>query len=156
MEDKKKENNVVKIILLATIVILIVIISVCTYYIYINFQTKEYVENTENDINRGIIDLTKENFQTEVEESDKQVLVCFVADWCKDCQNMEPVIEEIVNETSDYAKICKVNIDDQEELKEEYEIKFIPTFILFKDGQEVIRKLGEMPKEELLQIFFDF
>ncbi len=154
MEDKKKESAGLKIVSFGVIVVLIAIIAISIYFIYTNFQTKQYEESTENETNRDIIDLTEENFQAEV-QSDKQVLVYFAADWCRDCQNMEPIIEEI-NQTGDYAKICRVNTDEQIELREEYEIELIPTFILFEDGQEVRRKVGEIPKEVLEEIFLDY
>jgi thioredoxin 1 len=99
------------------------------------------------------IQLTEQNFQSEVLESDKPVLVDFWAPWCGPCKMMGPVIEDLANEMGDSVKIGKVNVDDEEELAQKYGIMNIPCFIVFKGGQAVNQKVGGCSKEALKELF---
>lgn len=101
----------------------------------------------------SVIQLTSKNFEQEVKESRVPVLVDFWANWCGPCKMMGPVVEQIAEDMGTSAKICKINIDEQPELASQYNVMSIPTFILFKDGKEVNRKIGAMPKEELSILF---
>ena len=96
----------------------------------------------------AIIDLTKENFQAEITESDKPVLVDFWAVWCGPCQMMAPILHELEAEMPD-VQIGKVNVDEQMDLARQFRVVSIPTLIIFKNGQEVQRKVGVTSKEEL-------
>ena len=73
------------------------------------------------------------------------VLVDFYAEWCGPCKMLSPILEEISNET----KIVKINVDEEEELSRKYGVMSIPTLILFKDGKDIDKKVGFMPKEEI-------
>ena len=95
-----------------------------------------------------IIDVNKNNFEIEVLNSNKPVLVDFNADWCGPCQMLKPIIEELSDERSD-CKFVSINIDDEEELAEKYNVVSIPCLVYFKNGQEVNRSLGLKPKEEI-------
>ena len=95
-----------------------------------------------------IIEGTIDNFQTEVLKSDKPVLVDFNASWCPPCQALHPILEELAN---DY-KIVAVDIDDQDELAAEYEVSGIPCLVLFKDGEEVDRRVGMQSKKRLIKM----
>lgn len=96
----------------------------------------------------AIIDLTKENFQTEITKSDKPVLVDFWAVWCGPCQMMAPILHELEAEMPD-VQIGKVNVDEQMDLARQFRVVSIPTLIIFKNGQEVRRMVGVTSKEEL-------
>ncbi len=85
------------------------------------------------------------NFEGEVLNSDKMVLVDFYATWCGPCKILAPVLEEISEET-DQAKVCKVNIDDDPGLAEIYNISCVPTLLYFKDGKPVDSLIGVNPK----------
>ena len=95
-----------------------------------------------------IIEGTNDNFKKEVLKSDKPVLVDFNATWCPPCQAMHPIVEELAD---DY-KVVAVDIDDQEELAEQYEVSGIPCFVVFKDGEEIDRRVGMQSKKRLIKM----
>ena len=99
----------------------------------------------------AVVKLTAENFEKEVLQSEKPVLVDFYADWCGTCQMMGPVVEEISNEVND-AKVCKINIDEQMSIAQKYGVMSIPTFIVFKNGDVADKKMGAMPKSAVLSM----
>jgi thioredoxin 1 len=92
-----------------------------------------------------IINVTSENFESDVLKSDKPVLVDFWAEWCGPCRMVAPTLDEIADE-NEAVRIAKVNVDDQQDLAYRYQVSSIPTFILFKDGQVADRMMGAMPK----------
>lgn len=94
----------------------------------------------------GIIEVNKDNFDEVVGSG--LVLADFNADWCGPCRMLKPMLEEIASLRSD-AKIVSINIDNEEELAEEYGVSSIPCLVLFKDGKEVSRSIGLKPKEEI-------
>lgn len=95
--------------------------------------------------------ITKDNFEAEVLNSDKPVLVDFWAAWCGPCQMLLPVVEGLAEEVTD-AKICKVNVDEQPELAEKFKVMTIPTLVVIKDGKEVRRSVGVKPKDQILDL----
>lgn len=92
--------------------------------------------------------LTKENFEKEVMQESKPVLIDFWAAWCGPCQMLLPTIEELAGEVTD-VKICKVNVDEEPELAERYQIMTIPTLQLMKNGQVVSKQVGVKSKDEI-------
>ena len=97
----------------------------------------------------AVVHLTLENFEAEVIQSDKPVLVDFFAPWCGPCRMLSPIIDEIAEERTD-VKVCKINTDEQEELAMRFGIMSIPTLIVFKNGEVVKKTMGVQPKAALL------
>ena len=96
------------------------------------------------------VNLTKENFETEVLKSDIPVLVDFWATWCGPCMMLSPVIAELAEELKGKVKVGKVNVDEQNELAMQYRVASIPTLLLFKNGELVKTSVGFMPKDEII------
>ena len=98
----------------------------------------------------SVISLNENNFEEEVLKSDKPVLIDFWASWCGPCRMMSPVIDEIAEEMKDEVKVCKINIDEEQNLAVKYNVMSIPTFIVFKNGTEVDRSVGVQDKSEII------
>lgn len=95
------------------------------------------------------IDLTYKNFDKEVLESDKIILVDFWATWCGPCQMLSPILSEIAEQYKSKIKVGKVNVDEYRELAIRYEISSIPTILVFKDGKIINTFVGFCNKKEL-------
>ncbi len=96
------------------------------------------------------IELTADNFQQQVLDSQKPVLVDFWATWCGPCMKMAPTIDELASEGQGRFVVGKIDVDKQEELAEKYNIEGMPTFLFFKDGKVQDSILGATSKAELL------
>lgn len=97
------------------------------------------------------INVNKNNFQSEVMNSDKTILLDFWAPWCGPCRRVAPIMEEISDERSD-IKVCKVNVDEEPELAGEFGIMSIPTLVMVKNGQVVGQTVGARPKNMILEM----
>jgi len=95
------------------------------------------------------VEVNGNNFQQEVLESSIPVLVDFWASWCMPCRMLAPIIEKLAEENQGKLKVCKLNTDENQNIAAQYGIQGIPTLIVFKEGQEVSRTVGVMPKEKL-------
>ena len=97
----------------------------------------------------AVMVINKENFQNEVLNSDKPVLLDFYADWCGPCRMVGPIVEEIAGERSD-IKVGKINVDEQAELAAQFGVMSIPILAVIKNGEVVNRSVGARPKEQIL------
>lgn len=98
------------------------------------------------------IKITTQNFQQEVLNSDKPVLIDFWATWCGPCRMIAPVIEEIATESKGEFKVGKVNVDEEPELASKFQVSSIPMLAVVKDGKLVNSMVGFRPKEQILEL----
>lgn len=99
----------------------------------------------------SVKDIGLDTFHEEVMGSDVPVLVDFWASWCGPCRMVGPILDQIARERPD-IKVCKVNVDEQRELAEQFQIVSIPTLIVVKEGQVVARASGAKPKAQILDM----
>mgnify|MGYP000241748274 CR=1 FL=1 len=89
---------------------------------------------------------------SEIINKDKPVLVDFFANWCGPCKMMSPILKEVKDALGDAVSIIKINVDTNQQLANRYQVKGVPTFILFKNGKQIWRQSGVLQKTELLSI----
>ena len=99
----------------------------------------------------SVITVTKDNFRSEVLESEKPVLVDFWASWCGPCRMLSPLVDQVAEERSDIV-VGKVNVDEQPELAAQFRVMSIPTLLVFQNGQAVKQSVGAVPKEQVLAL----
>ncbi len=99
----------------------------------------------------SVIHINKSNYEAEVLQSDKTVLIDFYADWCGPCRMVGPIVEEIAAEHLEY-KICKVNVDEEQELAAQFGVMSIPSLFVLKNGKVVNQTLGAQPKARILDL----
>jgi len=91
----------------------------------------------------------EENFNNDVLNSDKPVLVDFWAEWCWPCKQLSPTVEEIALENQDKLKVCKMDVDSNREIAAKYGIRSIPSLIIFKNGEPAGVEIGALSKQQL-------
>jgi thioredoxin 1 len=97
------------------------------------------------------ITLTDDNFESEVLQSDKPVLVDFWAAWCGPCRMVGPIVEELVGEYDGRAKICKLDVDTAQKTAQEYGVRSIPTLLIFNGGKVADQVIGAVPKGQITE-----
>ncbi len=99
----------------------------------------------------SVVNITKENFESEVMRSEKPVLLDFYAEWCGPCRMVSPLVDEISEENAD-IKVCKINVDDEPELAAAFNVSSIPTLVVVKDGAVSAQAVGARPKQAILDM----
>lgn len=99
----------------------------------------------------GVIELTSETFGSEVLQSDQLVIVDFWATWCMPCRMLIPVLEEVAAERDD-IKICKINVDEAQDIAEKYGVMSMPILIFFQNGEPFDESIGLISKEQLISM----
>ena len=99
----------------------------------------------------SVIHIDRNNFQSEVLDSDRPVLLDFCAPWCTPCRMVGPILDEIAGERSD-IKVAKVNVDEQPELAGQFGVMSIPTLVVVKEGRIVQQAMGARPKAQILSM----
>ncbi|MEH6575602.1 MAG: thioredoxin TrxA [Amphritea sp.] len=100
-------------------------------------------------MSENIVNVTDASFEEDVLKADGAVLVDYWAEWCGPCKMIAPVLEEIANDYADKLKVCKLNIDENNETPPKFGIRGIPTLMLFKDGNVEATKVGALSKSQL-------
>ena len=99
----------------------------------------------------SVLHITKENFRSEILESQVPVLLDFWAPWCGPCRMVGPILDEIARENP-HIKVAKVNVDEETELAGSFQVMSIPALFAMKDGKVINRAVGAKPKEQILEL----
>ena len=137
-----------KILIIITIVFFIVGMIILS--IYLNNRNKVEISN-EEESGMEIMKVTSANFEQEVLNSDKTVLIDFYADWCGPCKAYSPIVEAVAEENED-IKVVKIDVDNAQDIAYKYQVMSIPTTVIIKNGQEVNRAVGMMSKSDLIEM----
>lgn len=99
-----------------------------------------------------ILEVTDSTFEVEILKSDKPVMVDFWADWCMPCKMLAPTVDKIAKDYKDKLKVCKINVDSNQEVAASMGIRSIPTLIFFKNGEVVEQVIGVVNEAQLKKI----
>ncbi len=99
----------------------------------------------------SVVKIDQNNFEDEVLKSDRKVLLDFYADWCGPCRMVSPIVEEIASEHPEY-KVCKVNVDEHQDLASSFQVMSIPSLFVMENGTVVNQSTGAVPKAKILNM----
>ncbi|MBQ9989449.1 MAG: thioredoxin [Lachnospiraceae bacterium] len=99
----------------------------------------------------AVLTITQNNFEEEVVKSDKPVLLDFWAEWCGPCRMLSPIVDQVAEELAE-VKVGKINVDQEPELASRFQVMSIPTLVVMKEGKEVNRSLGAIPKAAVMEL----
>lgn len=134
---------------MTTYAILIAVGLVAAGIIYLYMLAKKLQNTPEAPESQNLVILTPSNFQQQTRSG--LALVDFWASWCMPCKMMAPILNEVADEIGDKARICKVNVEDHQQLSSKFSVRNIPTLILLKNGKEVDRFVGVKTKDFLVK-----
>jgi thioredoxin 1 len=129
-------------------ILYVILALIVIFIVYITLSLKKMKNAPSVEESGSIINLDETNFQQTTKG--RVVLVDFWAEWCMPCKMMTPILNEVVNEVDDKIKICKLNVDSQQQLASKFGVRSIPTLIILKNGKEVKRFVGVKPKDFLI------
>ncbi|MEI6089975.1 MAG: thioredoxin [bacterium] len=129
-------------------ILYVILALIVIFIVYVTISLKKMKNAPAVAESNSIINLDEKNFQQTTK--DRVVLVDFWAEWCMPCKMMTPILNDVVNEVDDKIKICKLNVDSQQQLASKYGVRSIPTLIILKNGKEVKRFVGVKPKDFLI------
>ena len=135
------------LILVATVVFIVGMILLSKF---LNDRNKVEISN-EEESTMEVMKVTSSNFEEEVLNSDKTVLIDFYADWCGPCKMFSPIIESVAEENED-IKVVKIDVDNAQDLAIKYQVMSIPTIVVIKNGQEVNRNVGLVSKSQIVDM----
>ena len=135
------------LIVIGTIFFIIIMIILSRF---LNNRNKVEISN-EEESGMEILSVTSANFEKEVINSDKTVLIDFYAAWCGPCKAYSPIVESVASENED-IKVVKINVDNAQDIAIKYQVMSIPTTVVIKNGQEINRAVGMMSKSDLLEM----
>jgi len=136
--------------ILIVIATLFFVVGMIILSIYLNSRDKVEISN-EEESGMEIMKVTSSNFEEEVLNSDKTVLIDFYADWCGPCKMFSPIVEAVAAENED-IKVVKIDVDNAQDIAIKYQVMSIPTTVVIKDGKEVNRAVGMMSKSDLIEM----
>ena len=144
-------NEKIKILILAIIFIAILILSA----VFINKRNEDVNQDATNNVNiekvSKVIEVNQDNFDEEVLNSDKIVLIDFYAIWCGPCKIAFSILEEVADENDD-IKVVEIDVDKCEQLVNKYNISAMPTLVVIENGEEINRTVGVIPKDKILEL----
>lgn len=98
-----------------------------------------------------IVKVTSDNYESEVLNSDKKVLIDFWASWCGPCRMLSPIVEEVAKECSE-VKVCKVNVDEEPDLASAFKVMSIPMLVVMEGGKVINKSIGYIEKDQVMQL----
>lgn len=146
----KEKIRIVLLIILFLLILFCVKIYLSKNTNNINVETNQVELGSQVAIESKVIEVNENNFEEEVLNSEKLVLIDFYADWCEPCKMLSPIIDEVSNE-KDNVKFVRIDVDTNDNLATRYQIMYMPTLIIIKNGEEIDRSIGLINKDELLK-----